>query len=154
MAYSVSFQIRPSIQMKQIFHCASTSQVFTSENASPSRQATSSSIYLTRKPCFRFTNCQPRAALTFHTALSARASRVLGKYAFSASRHPDPKTLTPKLRSIQISFSQSLAVFQGLAKRTLLPPNTGASADAAHPNLFFSAHELSAQRKAGAQLVF
>ena len=50
----------------------------------------------TRKPCFRFTNCQPRAALTFHTALSARASRVLGKYAFSASRHPDPKTLTPK----------------------------------------------------------
>ena len=96
MAYSVSFQIRPSIQMKQIFHCASTSQVFTSENASPSRQATSSSIYLTRKPCFRFTTFQPRAALTFRTDLSARASRVLGKYAFSASRHPDPKTLTPK----------------------------------------------------------
>ena len=47
-----------------------------------------------------------------------------------------PENSHAKTRSIQISFSQSLAVFQGLAKRTLLPPNTGASADAAHPNLF------------------
>ena len=46
-----------------------------------------------------------------------------------------PENSHAKTRSIQISFSQSLAVFQGLAKRTLLPPNTGASADAAHPIL-------------------
>ena len=63
-----------------------------------------------------------------------------------------PENINAKKSDFADLFSLCFGSFQGLAKRTQLTPVQVQALTQLHPASFSSAHELSAQRNAGAQL--